>query len=352
MKLPQFLIPLRQSPKPPPATIKRPRRTLGTWGEKVNEQVDSLFLSLLPAEIRNQIYSYVFTTYHSQLSEEDITRVETANTHPHPLALLLTCRKVNLETSLLAFSIHTFLVHGDWSIHALRQRTSILPEPHFNAITSVSFTPHAIIVRKGDGRSHAEFLANIILLLPNLSSIFVRMKKDAAREGAGVLEARWFWSAFDVMGSRWKSLVCGWENDADAWTWRFLDGNTARNTYLTPSREYRLIRPAAITTRFQESDVVVQNCAALLKQKGTEKEVRVYMLLVDGKALGETGRLGPYLVPGVEGVGVEELTTKSGAVGYRYDPGEMYWGDLKNRIMLKDKGKIDRGRDEEVPKVV
>jgi hypothetical protein len=338
MQLPRFLAPKRESPEPLSPTIKRPRRTLDIWTE-VNEQVNSPLMEL-PAEVRNQIYSCVFTTL------DDGTRPETS-----PLALLLTCRKLNLETSALAFSTHTFLVHGDVSFHALRQRTSILPDPHFNAITSVSFTPQLVRRMKGDSPSDVEFLSNAILLLPNLSRICVRTIKDAAHPD--VVEgwhARKFWIGLDEISSGVKARM--WK-PGEGWSWRYADDDVEKLTCVDAQRRRRYIAPDPATGVVDRYDAHVENCAAVLDQMGTGRRVQVYMRLVEGSHVGERARFVVRLVSGLqEGIAVEEVGGRSGMVGYRYDPGEMYWGDLKNRNMLTGRGEVDRGRDEEVPRVV
>jgi hypothetical protein len=338
MTIPSFLAHIHQSLKPPapPETIKRPRRALGTW-TSVNEQIHSPFLTLLPAEIRNQIYIYLFTTSYSQVSEDDTTLTDSSPPPTSPLALLQTCRKIYLETALLAFRTHTFHIKGDSSFSALRDRTSHLPSPFFDAIASVSFTPQTWCVYNGgtrntsfDWRSHAEIISNVLLLFPTLSRIDVRVKRG--QDGAaGMKEARWFWAGLNVMCEGWKARVWGRE---EYWTWTGL--NFEGNAEMGSNR----------------GELGVKHCAGMLVQKICGREVRVCMVLAKEADLGPKGTLGLCLVPGMEGVGVEESRSKGGSVGFRFDPGEMYWGDLQNRLALSKRGVVDRGRDEEVPRVV
>jgi hypothetical protein len=350
MTLPSFLARIHRSLDPSPQTIKRPRRALGTW-TSVNEQIHSSFLTTLPAEIRNQIYIHLFTTSYTQISADDTTLTDPSPLTPNPLAILLTCRKIYLETALLAFSTHTFHITGDSLFSTLRTRTSHLPSPFFDAITFVSFTPEttnlyniATSYNKFDNRSHAEIISNVILLFPALSRIDVRMRLQTTESrkssGATMPQARWFWAGMAVMYEGWKAGV--WKRHKD-WEWKYMNGGEDMDGV-----EYVELKKV----RIQRGQVSAKHCAATLSQKSTNRQVRVYMVLADEAHLGEKGRLGMVLEPGMEGVGVEEARSKKGSVGFRYDPGEMYWGDLKNRKELSKRGVMDRGRDEEVPRVV
>jgi hypothetical protein len=304
----------------------------------VNEQIHSSFLTTLPAEIRNQIYIHLFTTSYTQISADDTTLTDPSPLTPNPLAILLTCRKIYLETALLAFSTHTFHITGDSLFSTLRTRTSHLPSPFFDAITFVSFTPEttnlyniATSYNKFDNRSHAEIISNVILLFPALSRIDVRMRLQTTESrkssGATMPQARWFWAGMAVMYEGWKAGV--WKRHKD-WEWKYMNGGEDMD-----GDEYVELKKV----RIQRGQVSVKHCAATLSQKSTNRQVRVYMVLADEAHLGEKGKLGMVLEPGVEGVGVEEARSKKGSVGFRYDPGEMYWV-------------VDRGRDEEVPRVV
>ncbi|KAF2691417.1 hypothetical protein K458DRAFT_381274 [Lentithecium fluviatile CBS 122367] len=142
--------------KPPPPPIP-PR----VWSkEPINEQKQSAFLTRLPAEIRNEIYRYVFGNSAGLDGESDYnkpskspssqpsisiqgntctdsTRTPNHPTNPpntksgikspSPLSLLQTCRLINTEATLLAFSTHTFPLHRPIpSYHHLLTLTSPL----------------------------------------------------------------------------------------------------------------------------------------------------------------------------------------------------------------------------------
>jgi hypothetical protein len=361
-----FLAQNHQSPNSPLAleTIKRPRRALGTW-TSVNEQIYSPFLTVIPAEIRNQIYIYLLTTSYSQISGDDTTFIDDSPPPLQPLAILQTCRKIYLETALLAFRTHNFHITGDSSFHSLRARTTHLPSPLFDAITSVSFTPSTYRLYTDPRcdiygtKSDAEILNNVLLLFPNISLVTMRMRLQSMDSpelctvnhfgysqtvhlsrgvnSAGVHEARWFWASMNIMCKGWKAKV--WEREG-AWSWKRLKSGED-DDYLDFS-----------SARIVSGEVSTRHCAAVLEQKGSERKVNVCMILAKEADLGERARLGSYVTEGMEGVGVEEVRSKRGSVGYRFDPGDMYWGDLHNRVTLMKGGIVDRGRDEEVPRVV
>jgi hypothetical protein len=144
-------------------------------------------------------------------------------------------------------------------------------------------------------------------------------------------EARWFWAGLNVMCEGWKARI--WRRE-ECWTWTRL--NFQENAELGSTM----------------GELGVKHCAGMLVQKTCGREVRVCMVLVKEADLGPKGTLGLRLVPGMEGVGVEESRSKGGSVGFRFEPGEMYWGDLQNRLALRKRGAVDRGRDEEVPRIV
>src|SRR6185295_8912484 len=105
--------------------------------QQVEQQEYCMFLTHLPSEIRNTIYVFVFSARpEDELEKEDEARethsqprtskdeaiVESGEEQQanskisgdedtpaaHPLSLLLTCRQIALEATVLAFATHTF----------------------------------------------------------------------------------------------------------------------------------------------------------------------------------------------------------------------------------------------------
>jgi hypothetical protein len=333
MHLPSFLVPTRSSQKLVPQSIKCPRRTLGIW-TNINPQSASR-LTNLPAELRNKIYIYVFNSPSDSIETE---------TH-HPLALLLTCRALALETSTLAFSTHTFFVRGDLTLRALRQRISILPDAHFYAITSVSFTPQIWSRYKAYYNPDAEFLANAIFLLPNLSRIAILMSKDDTAAGTdsddkvGIYQAQYLWATLGNMVDGSKARM--WKTE-ESWQWKYADVEMdKKKTWVDCLGRRKFVEQDPLTGRMERIDKNVENCKAVLVQRGTERTVEVHMCLVEGIEVKVTRRADVRLVPGlIEGSGVEEVRGRSGMVGYRYDPGGMLGADLENRNLLMSKGTL------------
>ncbi|OCL08211.1 hypothetical protein AOQ84DRAFT_45337 [Glonium stellatum] len=117
---------------------------------KPHQQAQCLFFTL-PAELRNEICKLVFST--STIS-------------PHALSLLQTCRRMYMDTHLLAFSTITFTTR--LSVRSeLAQRTSHLSAAQLNAISNVAFVSYA---RHSNNYMYfvANFLANSISLFPRL----------------------------------------------------------------------------------------------------------------------------------------------------------------------------------------
>jgi hypothetical protein len=139
-----------------------------------DSQLQSPFLSHLPAEVRNAIYQYVFTP----------TSAEPDFASAHPLSLLLTCLKINREASILAFHHTTFaLARNDRRSTFIAKRNFILhlSTAQINAITALSYD-----IRRNYTKHQNDAVASIIcksiLLFPNLARFEIRIlhgrKKD------------------------------------------------------------------------------------------------------------------------------------------------------------------------------
>ncbi|KAH7406531.1 hypothetical protein DE146DRAFT_608375 [Phaeosphaeria sp. MPI-PUGE-AT-0046c] len=84
-----------------------------------NEQLQSCLFTLA-AEIRNDIYLYVFDSEFREL----------LSVESHPLSLLLSCRRIYMEASVLAFATHTFPISYESDLTANILTNSILLFPH------------------------------------------------------------------------------------------------------------------------------------------------------------------------------------------------------------------------------
>lgn len=127
-----------------------------------DEQFQSLLLNRLPAEIRNKIYTHVFTIP----SAPTITAAEQGDA-VHPLSLLLTCRQINAEANILAFSTYTFLLHSNTEATYLSLRAAVchLSTAQVSAMTSLSVLSSS---------NASSFLSNALLIFPNLSYFSVK----------------------------------------------------------------------------------------------------------------------------------------------------------------------------------
>lgn len=119
-----------------------------------NPQTQSLLLTRLPPELKNKIYTLVFTA-------------PSLAPHPnHPLALLLTCRQIHSTASLLAFTTHTFALGPSLppTYLALHRAIAHLPGPHAAAIRALSAS---------SSTDTCALLSNALLLLPSLSNFTI-----------------------------------------------------------------------------------------------------------------------------------------------------------------------------------
>ena len=135
-------------------------------------QTQSPLIHLLPAEIRNKIYTYVFIL-------ENLTFEQTQSTGPsqHPLSLLLTCRRVYHEAATLAFGVYTFPMHSDpqWTYLRFRAAVSSLPTHQAEAIRSLS-------VLSGGSSSTGLALVNALLVFPRLYRFTIRVERENKRQ--------------------------------------------------------------------------------------------------------------------------------------------------------------------------
>ncbi|KAF2492370.1 hypothetical protein BU16DRAFT_111781 [Lophium mytilinum] len=126
------------APIPPPKSNPSPPQA----------QPQCLFLNL-PAELRNQIYTDVFST---------------KSPIKNALALLETCRLIHLEAAVLAYATTTWVTTKS-DYYSLAKSTSTLPRPCFTAIAHIAYSC------PGDYSSIYDlsvFLSNAVFHFPGL----------------------------------------------------------------------------------------------------------------------------------------------------------------------------------------
>ncbi|KAF2741506.1 hypothetical protein EJ04DRAFT_571586 [Polyplosphaeria fusca] len=187
--------------KPPMEPL--PQRVLAT--QPMNAQIECAFYTRLPPEIRNDIYKLVFSTNAgivtdtAKSKEQDQSRrspsldiiprsstpiAEDSTTlwkkmiwttapplepQAHPLSILLTCRRINQEATVLAFNTYAFIFSTVTTFHRLRTSTSHLSRLQFDAISRLAYDFDVSFTY--NHRQAADFAANAILLFPNISRV-------------------------------------------------------------------------------------------------------------------------------------------------------------------------------------
>jgi hypothetical protein len=140
-----------------------------------DEQRQSSFFTKLPPEIRNEIYSYTFTTEPR----------ESLSLEPHPLSLLLTCRKAYYEASILAFSHYAFSISANLNLTSfvpMRNAIAHLSPHQTYAVTALSHCLRLKYTEVYSVTGTASIITNAILLFPNLKLFeiyLLRGKKEA-----------------------------------------------------------------------------------------------------------------------------------------------------------------------------
>jgi hypothetical protein len=129
-------------------------------------QDQSQFFSKLPAEIRNEIYNYVFAA-----GAREMLSLEA-----HALSLLIACQQAYDEASVLAFGRYVFPLSNPafQILISMRNAISHLSSPHVHAITAVSHD----LRTNNRGFQTANIMSNAIRLFPNLKQIQLRLLRS------------------------------------------------------------------------------------------------------------------------------------------------------------------------------
>lgn len=142
-------------------------------------QAQSLLFNRLPAELRNQIYTQVFAT-------EDSLNVpaQPSSPSPHPLSLLLTCRRINHEATTLAFSTYTFPIGFNIrsTYLSLQNAVSHLSTIQVKAIRSLSVL---------SGTDAGAFLSNALLVFPHLQRFVIETDRRKGNERIWIPGLQW-----------------------------------------------------------------------------------------------------------------------------------------------------------------
>lgn len=300
----------------PSPSISSEPRIPGISHGHVNQQLASAFLTKLPAELRNEVYSYVFsgspsgTTYKEDTGSKekpgpkgkrDAERNAASFTPHNPLALLLTCRKINTEATLLAFRSYTFILRTALIHHRFRERTSVLSLQHINAITRLALSSKVQhITRTLCERACASFIAHGVATFPRLREIeFCVREGKVGKTGHGV--PGWFTCALSMVGESHYVWLEG-----EGWTWEMEDGSKSR-AIIKQERSGRTVKVGIVY--ISEAECVFQAAPRVN-----------YLRLVPG-----TARALP----------VESVDTVSGMEGLVYEPGEEYWEGLRRKTEAK-----------------
>lgn len=394
--LPMFGI---RSKKKAPQNAKTPSpkpRELGVWAGDVHQQAQSSFFLRLPAEIRNEIYEHVFTPDYTCVvlndrwekedggmdrakekkekkgvvekefgdigvwgeavdaeNQEDenttnipqpIPSLPTKSTPKskrkkpaHPLSLLLTCRLINNEATLLAFNLHPFPNKSCPTYFTLRQHALALPAPCFAALGALSFTVdpdiHAFVACND---LVSDFLTNALLLSPRIAELEVRVKTfpgaqaafmrgesrgEAARGRVTTCRehlAVWF---LEALGLTQNGHSCVWQR-GEEWelSWPNLHAQADDAVWDDPSKRAHMCRGA---------------CVSVFEQPGSGRKVTVRLVYNwEGEVVHvrQRERLNVTLVPGAKAL---ELQRVNGESGFVYDPGQEYWDDQRRRMGKK-----------------
>jgi hypothetical protein len=379
----------------PPSPLIPPR----TWSNgPIYEQPQSVFLGQIPAEIRNEIYRYVFDTKEELEQEFEgdgvddeylLSRLElkTCNaargddaaafenpshgemdcklilTTPvaHPLSLLLTCRMVNREATILAFSLYTFVAPRSLgSYHQLRTRTSPLSSAQLSAITSVAQDFN--LAGTCYFPSETDFIANSLLLFPSVTTIEVRAKRHIPGPTNSIHSNLSNWLGNDMQKPNrvplwlWYAVMRVVRGTSVRWQagqtwsvqWPQQDEHTGMGSYIDAIFEGSGADAAAAAMKNVEG---IEACicgdgepswlaADLVQETGRKVRLNaVYYGNLRMDQLRELRRHRVKLVPGVNRLPITSLSSTqsmctesiSTARGFGWDVDEKYWEKIRKR---------------------
>jgi hypothetical protein len=106
----------------------------------------------------------------------------------HPLSILLTCRRVNDEATLLLFGTYSFMLEEALPFYDLRRRTLQLQRAQRGAVTSLSLSISQLSHMPNP--SLEAFFTSTILLFPALKHIMLRVQIDVRSKQALTLHIR------------------------------------------------------------------------------------------------------------------------------------------------------------------
>ncbi|KAF2192614.1 hypothetical protein K469DRAFT_746008 [Zopfia rhizophila CBS 207.26] len=121
----------------------------------------------IPTGSRSSASEWVYKPYTSMASNLPLA---------HPLSLLLTCRKINQEATLLAFSTHPFTIPKLTTFFDLKLSSMHLQPEQFQSITALAFDT-GINVPLYSYRA-ADFLTNSLALFPGVKRLEIRVKRE------------------------------------------------------------------------------------------------------------------------------------------------------------------------------
>jgi hypothetical protein len=170
-------------------TYLRPLRTLGLRGEqdRMPETRD--------ADVDPRLS---FASNNLELDPQEPGPDVEPSMPAHGLSLLLTCRKVSQEATILAFNIYTFNLTSSKpaSFFILRHSTAHLSPKQFSAITTLALDLSPDF--RSSYRKASDFLSNAILLFPTVQRLTIRVPKGKrANQQAHMLD---MFSTLDAEG--------------------------------------------------------------------------------------------------------------------------------------------------------
>lgn len=290
-----------------------------------------VLLIKISAELRNQIYYYVFSEDSSPrarirtTTDKAFQAREELSDH-NPLALLQTCRQINSEATMIAWQTHSFLISHTLPCYILRKRASSLSAQRVSAVSRLTYdiTEHDQ-THPYYHQNIANFLAHAVMFLPNLGNIRILSPRkgfrdhnpDFARRNATTCRAHvppWFVQSLErfvsgnIIGDhRWQT--------GDKWTldWPHHHIHSSNRGYQEPLNEELWCNG---------------DCSGVLLHEGAGRQVTVTLVYL---WYSRRGSPPVYLVENVEErLPVQQTCSDTGLDGISYDPGEKYWRERQD----------------------
>ncbi|KAH7139663.1 hypothetical protein B0J13DRAFT_638606 [Dactylonectria estremocensis] len=343
-----------------------PRRELETTsppGLAVNPQATSMLFVRLPAEIRNEIYSILFSSTRLTYGSRHPLRMNSSNIKPAPnaLALIQTCRQAKEEIGDTWISQITLRFEDP---ETMLEKLTSLPPGAISNIRHLHILGYTLILSVPQGSVRFR-LSKILKLLPGLCLDTITILSDRGtyfiydtvtellRDSCGWKELRYITRSSDVLGFAKSAYYQPVKKSEKYRYWRLPQPLYWQ--YVLKKRDGASSRPSVVMYRSRMSDspgtVIDPKTRVYFRQKVPEgKEARKAFGIAEDKEL---------MADGEKGKEIMIVARRGAGVDYEQKEGSPFTGiDIARHLLGKKWSQVRhecidtfRREEDEVPAI-